>query len=76
MNKAIFPSKAQVQALREKYKEGERVELVTIKDLYTSLKVGDRGTVLCVDDAGTVHVKWDCGTTLGIVYGVDFIKKL
>ena len=40
------------------------------------LKPGDEGTVFHVDDAGTVHVNWDCGSTLGMVYGVDVIRKL
>lgn len=29
-----------------------------------------------VDDTGTVFVHWDSGSTLGIIYGVDGIKKL
>jgi hypothetical protein len=32
------------------------------------------GTVIGVDDIGTIHAKWDCGCTLGIVYGEDSCK--
>ena len=45
-------------------------------DPYSRLKPGDEGTVFHVDDTGTVQVEWDCGSTLGMVYGVDVIQKL
>ena len=34
------------------------------------------GTVVFVDDIGTIHIKWDCGSTLGIVYGEDMRQKV
>ena len=34
------------------------------------------GTVEFVDDIATVHVKWDCGSGLGVAYGVDKIRIL
>ena len=37
----------------------------------TKLFPGARGTVKCVDDMGTIHVRWDCGSSLGVVYGED-----
>ena len=43
-------------------------------DPYTKLTVGDKGTVNHVDDMGTIHISWDCGSTLGAVYGEDFVK--
>ena len=45
-------------------------------DPYTRLTPGLKGTVLSVDDIGTIHVAWDNGSSLGVVYGVDVIKKL
>ncbi len=62
--------------LREKYPTGTRVELVHMDDPYTSLTTGDKGTVKHVDDMGTVHISWDCGSSLGAVYGVDIITKI
>ena len=35
------------------------------------LKAGALGTVLHVDDIGTIHVSWDCGSSLGVVLGED-----
>lgn len=40
-----------------------------MSDPYTDLRQGDRGTVTMVDDIGTVHVNWDRGSTLGVVFG-------
>lgn len=62
--------------LREKYPTGTRVELVHMDDPYTSLTTGDKGTVRFVDDIGTIHISWDCGSSLGAVYGVDVITKI
>lgn len=28
------------------------------------------------DDIGTIHVGWDCGSSLGLVYGVDQFRKI
>jgi len=51
--------------------QGRRVVLVRCTDPYTTLKPGTEGTVQFVDDAGTVHVRWDDGSTLGMIPGED-----
>ena len=71
-----FPSKVTVERICKKYPDGCRVELVSMDDPYSKLKTGDQGTVSCVDSTGTVFVDWDCGSSLGVVYGVDYIRKL
>lgn len=66
-----------LQHLREQYPKGTRVELIHMDDPYnTNLIPGCQGTVRFVDDIGTIHVQWDCGSGLGIVYGKDAIKIL
>ena len=72
----VFPKKKVVEAVRARYPVGTRVELVSMKDPYSRLKPGDRGTVRSVDDTGTVFVGWDCGSGLGVVYGEDRIRIL
>ena len=63
--------------LKEEYPAGTRVELVYMDDPYnTKLFPGCRGTVRCVDSVGTIHVSWDCGSSLGIVYGEDVCRKV
>lgn len=65
-------SKKALSELREKYPQGARVELVKMTDPYnTKLVPGSQGTVRCVDDIGTIHVDWDCGSRLGVVYRED-----
>ena len=70
----IRPEK--LKQLRKYYKPGTRVELIRMDDPYSKLRPGDQGTVSCVDDTGTVFVNWDCGSSLGAVYGVDEIRKI
>lgn len=72
-----FPTREQVEAVRRRYPKGLRVELIFLgDDPYSKLKPGNRGTVNHVDDTGTVFVSWDCGSGLGMVYGVDHIRAL
>jgi len=75
-NRNGLPSKAAVEARRARYTPGCRVELIAMDDPFGKLKPGDQGTVSCVDSTGTVFVDWDCGSSLGAVYGVDRIRKL
>lgn len=64
----------ELKTLREKFKKGMRVECIRLEDEYTPIPAGTKGTVDYVDDIGTVHVNWDCGSSLGAVYGTDEIK--
>ena len=65
-----FLSKATIEHLRSMYKEGTRVQLESMDDFQAPPK-GTKGSVQFVDDIGTIHVKWDNGSTLGVVYGQD-----
>ena len=67
-------SQETVAAVRARYPRGTRVEIIKMDDPYGRLEPGDRGTVWYVDDAATVHVAWDRGFGLGVVYGVDEIR--
>lgn len=70
-------SQESLQLLREQYPKGTRVELVSMEDPFnTKLIPGCQGTVVSVDSIGTIHVAWDCGSSLGIVYGVDSCRKV
>ena len=70
-------SKETLLRLREVYPAGARVELISMDDPYNTLLMpGSKGTVVSVDDMGTIHVQWDCGSSLGVVYGVDRCKLL
>lgn len=71
-----FPNRQTVERLKKQYPKGCRVELIEMDDPYSRLKPGELGTVEHVDDIGTVFVNWDSGSSLGVAYGVDRIKKL
>jgi len=76
MNKNGLPPKETVLRLKKQYPPGTRVELIRMDDPYAALKPGDQGTVSFVDDIGTIFVDWDCGSTLGVAYGEDLIRRL
>lgn len=70
-----FPSRATVDALRERFKAGDRVELVKMDDVQAP-PIGTRGTVRGVDDAGSIMVLWDNGCGLSIAYGEDICRRV
>lgn len=59
--------------LREQYPRGTRVELVKMKDPQAP-PVGTRGTVIGVDSIGSIMVRWDTGSGLHVLYGIDACK--
>ena len=71
-----FPPKEVVEQLRLEFPKGTRVELIRMKDPYTKLKPGDKGTVTMVDSIGTIFVSWDRGGGLGVAYGEDLCRKI
>ena len=68
-----LPERRTVEALRREYPAGRRVTLLEMDDPQAPPE-GTEGTVMCVDDTGTVHVRWDTGSSLGAVYGIDRIR--
>jgi hypothetical protein len=50
---------------------GALVRLVSTTDPHTRIVPGSSGTVEHMDDAGTVHVRWEDGSTLGLIPGED-----
>lgn len=67
-------SKEALQALRERYPRGTRVELVQMDDIQAP-PIGTKGTVEGIDDTGSIMVRWDNGSGLNVVYGVDICQK-
>jgi hypothetical protein len=65
-----------LEQLKEYYKPGDRVVLVSMNDPYTHIPPGTIGKVLCVDSVGTLHVIWNNSSTLGVVFGEDECRKL
>ena len=68
-------SKEALQALREQFLPGTRIELVRMDDCYAP-PIGTKGTVTGVDDIGSIMVRWDNGSSLSLAYGVDICRKV
>ena len=66
-----------LKSLREQYPTGCRVRLNHMNDPYRpDLQEGALGTVLRVDDIGTIHVSWDCGSSLGVLLSEDSCTRI
>ena len=68
-----FPSKEQIAALRERYPHGTRVELLGMDDPQAP-QTGTMGEILGVDDAGQLLVRWETGSSLSLIPGVDSFR--
>ena len=68
-------SKEALQALRERFPKGTRVELVKMDDPQAP-PIGTKGIVRGVDDIGSIVVAWDNGCGLSVAYGEDICRKV
>lgn len=57
-------------ALRSQYTPGTRVELLQMEDIQAP-SVGTKGTVIGIDDTGSLMMRWDNGSGLNVLYGID-----
>ena len=68
-----FPSKEQIDALRERYPRETRVELLAMDDPQAP-PTGTMGEILGVDDAGQLLVRWETGSSLSLIPDVDSFR--
>ena len=66
-----FPSKAEVERLRERYPVGTKIRLRHMDDPFAPVPAGTIGEVALIDDAGNIHMKWENGRSLALIEGVD-----
>ena len=66
----------EVEALRERYPKGTRIELIDMPDDPYPVKPGTLGTCLGVDDAGQLLMSWDTAGSLSLIPGVDSFRKV
>lgn len=64
-----------VERLKKEYPIGAKVELVKMDDPQAP-SIGTIGKVSFIDDTGTIHVGWENGSSLGIVYGEDICRLI
>ena len=63
------------QAILEEYPIGSRLRLVKMDDKQAP-PIGTLGTVRGVDDMLSLLVRWDNGSSLNVIYGVDYVEKV
>ena len=63
-------NKNTLNRLRKQYSVGTRIELLKMDDVQAP-PIGTRGTIEGVDDIGNIMVRWDNGSGLNLVPGVD-----
>ena len=71
----IYIKKEELEALRAEYPPGCRVELVKMDDPYREMPPGLRGVVTGIDDSGSIHVDWQNGSSLAVIFGEDHAVK-
>ena len=62
-----------VESIRKRYPAGTRLEVILMED-HQPVPPGTQGSVRVVDDVGTIHMRWDNGSTLGLIPGEDQFK--
>ena len=67
--------KERVAQLRNQYPNGTKIELVEMDDVQAP-PIGTVGTVYGVDDLGSLLVRWENGSSLSVIDGVDKVKKI
>ena len=68
-------TKDELTALRSRYPAGTRVELLQMDDVQAP-PIGTKGTVTGVDDTGSLLMRWDNGSGLNVIYGIDRVLKV
>ncbi|MDO4647182.1 MAG: DUF4314 domain-containing protein [Eubacteriales bacterium] len=63
----MFMDIEKVKRIKERYKPDMRVRLLQMDDAQAP-EIGTIGTIILVDDAGIIHVKWENGSTLGVIF--------
>lgn len=60
----------EVEKIKKLFPVGIRVRLIQMDDSQ-AVPSGTLGTVDHIDDDGQLHMKWNNGRTLALIYGVD-----
>lgn len=65
----------EVEKIKKLFPVGTRVRLIQMDDSQ-AVPSGTLGTVDHIDDDGQLHMKWDNGRTLALIYGVDQFETI
>lgn len=62
---------SKIEQIKKMYPEGTKIKLNYMKDNYNPVPSRTQGIVDHVDDAGQIHVKWENGSSLALLYDED-----
>lgn len=65
----------ELRRLRNKYLPGTLIMLIHMEDIQAP-SFGTKGRVEFVDDIGQIHIKWENGSSLALIDGVDMFRVL
>ena len=68
-------NRGKIEMIKNKYPVGTRIKFTYMDDNY-SVPRGACGTVEYVDDEGQIGMKWDNGSSLSLIYGVDSFELI
>jgi len=60
----------EVEKIKKLFPVGTKIRLIHMDDSQ-AVPSGISGTVDYIDDDGQIHMNWDNGRTLALIYGVD-----
>lgn len=63
-------SEKDLKKIKEKYPKGTKIKLINMEDDY-GVPSGTLGKVDFIDDEGQIHMKWDNGSSLALIEGLD-----
>lgn len=68
-------NRKKIEMIKKTYPTGTKIELDHMEDPQ-AVPPGTKGTVEYVDDIGQIHVKWENGSGLALIYGVDYFHTI
>ena len=68
-------TQSELRRLRAQYQQGTRLQLISMEDPH-GVPEGTVGEVDFIDDAGQIHMKWETGSGLALIPGVDRFQKI
>lgn len=72
-----FPTREQVNQIKDQYPIGTVIELTAdMDDPYHPIEQGMRGEIVAIDDTGTFMMKWQNGSSLGVLPFEDSFKVI
>ena len=74
INAYAYPTKETIKRLQKEYPPGTWIVLESMNDPHAP-PPGTKGTVVYVDDMGQIGMKWDNGSSLSLMPGLDSFSK-